>query len=176
MSGYGVILADCPWAYRNASSEGAAALQYQTMPVADLCALDVASLAAPDAVLLLWATWPLLTDAIAVMHAWGFAYKAGFPWIKVVDGPQQDLWGELRMRPHYGIGWWVRGCSEPLLIGVRGNAKPPGGGMVGLLSPNFQHSRKPDSIYEYAEQFPGPWLELFARRPRPGWDSIGNWH
>jgi N6-adenosine-specific RNA methylase IME4 len=68
----------------------------------------------------------------------------------------------------------VRGCSEFVLIGRRGNVSPPAGDVVGLLSENFGHSRKPDSLHEYAELLPGPYLEMFARRPRAGWDVWGN--
>ena len=72
------------------------------------------------------------------------------------------------------MGWWVRGCSEPLLIAKRKNTPAPSSSFVGLLSPNLQHSRKPDSVYDYAESLPGPYLELFARRERAGWDVFGN--
>ena len=60
------------------------------------------------------------------------------------------------------------------MIGKRGSPPPPPNGFIGLLSPNLQHSRKPDSIYEYAEALPGPRLEMFARRPRTGWHVFGN--
>lgn len=172
--GYGVIIADPPWAYRNAGVEGAAAAEYPTMTTAQLCALPVANLAAPDAVLLLWGTWPNLPDALAVLRAWSFEYVSGFPWIKFSTPPVRDLWGDWRARPQYGTGFWVRGCSEFVFIGRRGNVSPPDGGFVGLLSANFGHSRKPDNLHQYAEQFPGPYLEMFARRPRPGWAVWGN--
>lgn len=144
------------------------------MPLATISELPVARLAADDSVLLLWATWPQMTEALTVMAAWGFQYVTGFPWIKILGEPRRDLFGELRIKPQYGIGFWVRGCSEPLLIGRRGQAKPPSNGWVGLLSENLQHSRKPDALYDYAESLPGPYLELFARRRRAGWDSWGN--
>jgi N6-adenosine-specific RNA methylase IME4 len=59
------------------------------------------------------------------MRAWGFEPVTGMPWIKTYDPPTIDLFGELRYRPTWGMGAWVRGCSEPILIGKRGNAKPP---------------------------------------------------
>lgn len=174
MTRYGVIIADPAWRYSNTGTEGSAEGEYGTMSTADVCALPVASLAAPDSVLLLWGTWPLLPDALRVMQAWGFRYVTGFPWIKIEGEPSRTLWGELEIKPQYGIGFWVRGCSEFVFVGRRGNVSPPADGFVGLLSQNFGHSRKPDSLHHYAESLPGPYLELFARRPRAGWDVWGN--
>jgi N6-adenosine-specific RNA methylase IME4 len=171
---YGVILADPPWSYNNAGTRGAAALVYPTMSDADIAALPVGDMAASDCVLLLWGTWPkLLEGCMAALDGWGFAYVTGFPWIKVEE-VSRDLWGELKIKTRYGLGFWARGTSEPLLIARRGDPKPPPDGFIGLLSPNLAHSRKPESIYHYAEAMPGPYLELFARRPRAGWDSWGN--
>jgi N6-adenosine-specific RNA methylase IME4 len=91
-----------------------------------------------------------------------------------VGQPSVDLWGLLWIKAQYGVGFWVRGCTEPLLIARRGDVKAPTGGYVGLLSENLRHSRKPENIYHIAEMLPGPYLELFARRPRKGWNSWGN--
>lgn len=77
------------------------------------------------------------------------------------------------MVPNYGMGFWVRGCSEPLLIAQRGDTRCPDDPPIGLISDLFEHSRKPDNVYDYAALFPGPYLELFARRSRDGWDAFG---
>ncbi|NOZ27981.1 MAG: DNA methyltransferase [Chloroflexi bacterium] len=175
MKRYGVIIADPPWRYGGAGPTFEAAdHQYPTMSPSEIMALPVRQLAADDSVLLLWATWPQLNVALNVIRAWGFKYVTGFPWVKIEGAPQQTLWGKFVCKPVYGLGFWVRGCSEAVLIGRRGNVSPPDGDFVGILSGNFGHSRKPDNLYEYAEQFPGPYLELFARRVRPGWDVWGN--
>jgi N6-adenosine-specific RNA methylase IME4 len=174
MKQYGVILADPPWNYANAGCRGAAENQYSTMTDTQIAALPISDLALPDSVLLLWGTWPKLAEAcLPTMAAWGFRYVTGFPWVKVTSF-STNLWGELEMSVPYGVGFWVRGCSEAVLIGRRGNPKPPPDGFIGLLSPNLHHSRKPDDLYAYAEALPGPYLELFARRPRDGWDAFGN--
>ena len=171
---YRVILADPPWSYNNSGTRGAAANIYPTMTDADIMALPIERLAAPDAVLLLWATWPKLAEVcLPTMAARGFDYVTAFPWVKVTS-VSLDLWGAIKISVPYGVGFWARGASEPLLIGRRGNPSPPPNGFIGLLSPNLHHSRKPDSVYEYAEALPGPYLELFARRRRPGWDAYGN--
>ena len=62
------------------------------------------------------------------------------------------------------------GCSEAVLIGVRA----PEGDWVGLLSKRLKHSKKPEDVYVYCESIPGPYLELFAREKRSGWDVCGN--
>lgn len=86
-----------------------------------------------------------------------------------------DLFGDFCAKPTWGLGAWVRGCSEPIFIGKRGNAAPPPDQhFLGLLSKRLQHSRKPNDIYHYAMSFPGPYLELFARSKVDGWDSWGN--
>ncbi len=172
---YGVILADPPWDYRNGGN-GYAGGHYPLMKIDEICGLRVKDCAADDSLLLLWATWPQVVGAMQVIKAWGFDYISGFPWVRLYDPPMIDLFGELRARPVYGTGAWVRGCSEPIFISRRGKIKPPDNPhYLGLLSERFQHSRKPDNIYDYAEQFPGPYLELFARkRHSPKWDVWGN--
>lgn len=171
---YGVILADPPWKYRNSGISGAAEKHYPTMTTAELCELPVRFMTERDAVLLMWVTWPLLNTAFPIMNAWGFGYKTGMPWIKMNGVPTTDLYGQIVMRPYPGQGWWVKGTSELLLIGVKGNAKPPENVPTGLISERFRHSKKPTNAHEYGQMFPGPYLEMFARRPYPGWDAWGN--
>jgi len=170
---YKTILADPPWNYNNAGFRGSCEKHYSTMSIKNICALPVFDLADDDSVLLEWCTWPQLREGLEVMQAWGFQYVTGFPWVKVTD-VSITLWNEIEIKVPYGIGFWSRGCTEFVLIGRRGKANPPDKGFIGLLSPNLFHSRKPDDIYEYAESLPGPYLELFARRERPGWDVFGN--
>lgn len=170
---YRVILADPPWDYRNGGN-GRAAAHYDLMTVDQICELPIKNLAHDDAVLMMWATWPQVEGAMRVIKAWGFEYITGFPWVKLYDVPMCDMFGEFIAHPTWGTGSWVRGCSEPIFIAKRGNARPPEQNWMGLLSKRMQHSRKPDSLHQYAESFPGPYLELFARRQRAGWDVFGN--
>ncbi len=164
--GYGVILADPPWPYHNPQSHDPrrGGYTYAPLTIAEIAALPVAELAAPDCLLFLWGTWPKLPEVVGVMQAWGFTHVTGFPWIKLTrDG-----------RPVYGLGHWVAGCSEYVLLGRRGHVSPPGEHYLGLLSPSLGHSRKPEDVHILAEQLPGPYLELLARRARPGWTVVGN--
>lgn len=185
------ILADPPWRYGGSDqfqSNGgkrtakdankamrAARNHYSTMSTEEIAALGdlVKAVSEEDCVLILWGTWPLVPDAIAVMHAWGFTHVTGFPWIKIIGEPMRGLFGELVMKIIYGLGFWVRGCSEYVLIGRRGKVTA-NIDVAGLISENFAHSRKPENIYDYAEHHDGPFLEIFARRTRDGWVSLGN--
>lgn len=171
---FGVIVADPPWSYRNEGCRGTAANEYSTMGIQEIMELPVGDIAKVNSVLLLWATWPNLIEALDVVKAWGFSYVTGFPWLKLTAKPFGDLWGEVQGVPNYGVGFWMRGCTEPILIARRGDVSPKTGNFVGLISENFGHSRKPDNIYHFAEEMDGPYLEMFARRRRSGWSAMGN--
>lgn len=172
---YKVILADPPWPYSFSGTRSSETKDdYKTMSIQEIADLPVKELADENSVLILWAIWNQLEGALHVMRSWGFEPVTGFPWIKSYDPPSIDLFGELRFRPTWGMGAWVRGCSEPILIGKRGNAQPPVKSWLGLVAERMQHSRKPLHLHAYAESMEGPYLELFARKKQPGWDVFGN--
>ena len=165
---YGVILADPPWRFepysRITGMDRAADNHYPTSALEEIKALAVASIAAPDCVLFLWATVPMLPQAHEVMAAWGFAYKSNFAWAK------------NRM----GTGFWNRNKHELLLIGTRGHIPAPAMGTQAaslIEAPVRSHSEKPAVFYEIIERyFPTlPKIELHARSAvaRPGWDAWG---
>ena len=159
---YNVIYADPPWQYDNSGFSTSAEQHYPVMPTEDLCDLDIETRAADNAVLFMWATNPLLMDALQVMGAWGFNYKTNLVWVK----------------NKAVAGFYVRGQHELLLIGIRGSCLPtleprP----VSVIQANVgEHSAKPHSVYELIEtMYPGStYLELFARNTRKGWQSYGN--
>ena len=167
---FGVIIADPPWSYRQGATgrlKGAASKEYDTMTDDDIINMPVYDLAKDDSVLFLWGTWPKADIVMQVLKAWDFEYLTGLPWIKLVsrNGGIQG-----------GVGHWLRGVTEFIYIGKRGNVRPPipSERYAGLLAENLKHSRKPDDIHDIAEKLPGPWLELFARRTRPNWYVFGN--
>lgn len=166
---YGAIILDPPWKYSNSGVNGAAQKHYNTMSTPDLCKIPVASWAADDSVLFLWGTWPLLPDVMTLGAAWGFDYVTALPWIKLQPNtPIPEL------RPSWGTGFWVRGCSEVITIWRRGKPALPKVTHLGLVSERFKHSKKPDSIHVIAEELNGPYLEMFAREERAGWDVVGD--
>lgn len=185
---YGAIVADPPWHFRarttlqmsNWTSRRDAEKHYTVMGVDDIAALPVGELAAKDAHLFLWATGPCLRQAFDVMEAWGFRYSAvAFTWIKFRKSHNSM---QLRIVPtdesdlHVGLGLTTRKNAEFVLLGRRGNAHRNAKNVREvILSPVREHSRKPDEAYRRVERYcDGPYLELFARQRRPGWDSWGN--
>ncbi len=155
-----IVYADPPWQYGNTAGASAAEDEYPTMPLADICALQVP--ATRDAVLFLWATSPLLPEAMKVITAWGFTYKGSIIWDK-------DM----------GTGNWVLNCHELLLIAVRGDIPCPAPAnrpKSVVRAPRGKHSAKPEVFAEMIERmFPGlPKVEMFARSARDGWTVWGN--
>ena len=160
---YDVILADPPWRYDFAETENRAIEnQYPTMNLEDIKNLKVPS--AADAALFLWATAPKLPEAMAVMLAWGFTYRTCAVWDK----------------EQMGMGYWFRVQHELLLVGVKGEFKPPGesGRQRSVIrEKRGEHSRKPEMVYEMLERmFPAAhFLEMFARQnQRDRWAVWGN--
>lgn len=96
MKKYQIIYADPPWSYKDRNCNGAAAQHYKTMNLDDIKNLPIGELADKDCVLLLWACWPLLPEALEVIKAWGFTYKTiGFNWIKRNRGGGADSSSDL---------------------------------------------------------------------------------
>jgi N6-adenosine-specific RNA methylase IME4 len=175
---YGAILADPPWRFDVWSGKGTARSadnHYDTMTMRQIERLPIDELAAKDCVLFMWVCWPSLPDALRIIQSWGFSYKTcGFDWIKA-NTRQMDLLRE-DADALVGMGYWTRANSEPCLLATRGKPKRLNADVrQGIIEPRRQHSRKPDCIHERIERLvAGPYLELFARCPRKGWDVWGN--
>jgi N6-adenosine-specific RNA methylase IME4 len=178
---YGAILADPPWGFqcwngkdKRAASRGSVT-PYETMEMDEIAALPVASLAADDCALFMWAVWPTMPEAIKILGAWGFKYKTcGFLWAKA-HANQLEMFRD-DIDPYVGLGYWTRANSELCLLATRGNPKRLNADVRQvIIEPRREHSRKPDGIHERIERLVvGPYLELFARQHRPGWDCWGN--
>jgi len=158
---YAVIYADPPWKYDNSGLETSADNKYPTMPIEDICALKVAELAEETTVLFLWATNPLLPEALKVVNSWGFKYKTNLVWVKGSSA---------------GLGWFEKSAHEILIIAVRKKTPHPESRPVSYFEETrTTHSKKPVKAYEIIESmYPGNKIELFARNSRSGWDSWGN--
>ncbi|MGE0206103.1 MAG: MT-A70 family methyltransferase [Hyphomicrobiaceae bacterium] len=168
-----VIYADPPWSYGDErggleKADTAAAGQYPTMPVEAICALapydrPITDIFAKDAVLFMWATFPLLTEGLMVIKAWGFDYKTAFVWDK----------------ERSNIGNYHDARAELLMIGVRGSCpieidtRPK---QVQSIA-RGRHSAKPEVFRELIDTlYPtGPRIELFRRGDVPkNWKTWGN--
>lgn len=172
-SPYATILADPPWQFQNRTGKMAPEhkrlLRYPTMELGEIKNLPVSKLAAARSHLYLWCPNALLREGLEVMEAWGFTYKCNLVWFKV----RKDGGPDGR-----GVGFYFRNVTELILFGVRGRMRTlqRGRSQVNLISTRKrEHSRKPDEIYDLIESCsPGPYVELFARFRRQGWDQWGN--
>jgi N6-adenosine-specific RNA methylase IME4 len=179
---YGAILADPPWHFQTwggAKKSGAGIAcratepAYSTMIDEDIAALPVGELAADDCVLFLWTCWPVLQRSLDIVDIWGFTYKTcAFSWLKA---DPYRLWAD-DLTPRMGLGYWTRANTEPCLLATRGKPKRIASDIrQPIISQPREHSRKPDCVHERIERLvAGPYLELFARQRRPGWDCWGN--
>lgn len=171
--GFKTILADPPWRFTNRTGKVAPEHRrldrYSTMDLEEICALRVVEVAAPNAHLYLWAPNALLPEGLKVMEAWGFRYVSNIIWAK----RRKDGGPDGR-----GVGFYFRNVTEMLLFGVRGSMRTlqPARSQVNMIETRKrEHSRKPDEQYDLIESCsPGPYLELFARHPRPGWTVWGD--
>jgi N6-adenosine-specific RNA methylase IME4 len=172
---YGVIYADPPWTFATYSRKGkgrSAEAHYDCMSLAEIKALPVADWAAGDCVLFMWTTDPLLPMAFEVIRSWGFTYKTvGFYWAKLNKSASKPV--SVDRSFFTGLGFWTRANPEICLLATRGHPRRRSANVKKLIvSPRREHSRKPDETYRRIEALcQGPYLEMFARSPRPGWDA-----
>ena len=166
---FDLIMADPPWHFDLYSEKGntkSAQAQYGTMSLDDIKALPVGHLARGDAALFLWATWPMLPQAMAVLTAWGFQYVSGGVWHK------KTVHGHTA----FGTGYRLRSASEPWLLGIVGNPKTSRAHRNVIEGLAREHSRKPEEAYAWCESYMphARRADLFSRETRPGWEAWGN--
>jgi N6-adenosine-specific RNA methylase IME4 len=174
--GYGAVYADPPWSYKTYSEpvDGTVPHRseikpYESMTREELLALPVADITRKDCILHLWTISSHVDQAFELAAAWGFTFKSlGFVWVKTQKGDPET--------PKMGMGKWLRQEAEVCLLFTKGKPTRTGAGVRQvLLEPAREHSRKPDAFLERIETLTdGPYVELFSRSSRPGWDAMGN--
>ncbi len=173
VGGFSTILADPPWRFANRTGKVAPEHRrldrYSTMTLEGIKALPVKNITAKNAHLYLWVPNALLPDGMDVLAAWGFRYVSNIVWAKRrIDGGPDGR----------GVGFYFRNVTELILFGVKGSMRTlaPGRSQVNMIETRKrEHSRKPDEQYELIEACsPGPYLEMFARHPRPNWTVWGD--
>lgn len=170
---YGTVLADPPWQFQNRTGKVAPEhkrlSRYSTLTLQDIKDLPVSTVTAEQSHLYLWVPNALLREGLEVMDAWGFEYKTNIVWHKIRKDGEPD---------GRGVGFYFRNTTELVLFGIRGKLRTlaPARSQVNIIKTRKrEHSRKPDELYPVIEACsPGPYLELFARGRRPGWDQWGN--
>ena len=170
---YKTILADPPWRFLNRTGKVAPEHKrlnrYDTLSLNEIKEIPVQDVSSDTSHLYLWVPNALLPEGLEVMRSWGFQYKSNFIWHKI----RKDGGPDGR-----GVGFYFRNTTEIILFGIRGRMRTlqPGRSQVNILKTRKQeHSRKPDEIYPIIEACsPGPYLELFARGRREGWNVFGN--
>ncbi len=166
---YNIIYADPPWQYKQRGLSGSAEKHYPTLNMQQLCSLPVQSITASDCILFLWATFPMLQEALQLISAWGFTYKTvAFVWVK--QNKVSPTW-------YWGMGFWTRSNTEICLLAIKGHPQRKARNIHQLvITPVEQHSKKPDVVYKKIIELMGdlPRIELFARQKKDGWDTWGN--
>lgn len=180
LGGFPVIYADPPWSYNDTGCKGAAEKHYRTMSLSDIAQLPVGDLAAPNAALFMWGTYPLIHECLSVGEAWGFEYKSiAFQWIKRY---------EKSGKPFSGLGRMTRGNTEGCFLFTRGKPKRVSAAVSQLIdldetteplildAPIGRHSAKPTVVREKILQLMGdvPAIELFSRERVDKWECFGN--
>ena len=178
--GYRAVVVDPPWEMpngggyttrgghprwrRNMDTKRVGDLPYASLTLDHIKALPVASLAADHAHLYLWAPNYYLEHAYDVARAWDFQPSTMLVWAKTPRG--------------LGLGGAFTVTTEYVLFCRRGTLKARtrlDTTWWNFKRPHNAHSAKPDGFLDVVEQVsPGPYVELFARRARFGWDYYGD--
>jgi N6-adenosine-specific RNA methylase IME4 len=189
MTKYRTIVCDPPWDHSDGTgatltvgmskrphpTSHVTGLPYTTMPSATIAALPVSDLAEPDAHLYLWTTNRYLRSVWEIAEGWDFAPVCILTWCKERRGflgggafPSDTEFclfarrGKLATKERAPGRWyrWPRRFGPSVREGERRSTL---------------HSAKPEAFLDLVEQVsPGPYLELFARRQRLGWDTWGD--
>lgn len=183
---YGAILIDPPVPFAGwipSVNNRTAASKYDLMTWDTLKALGplIDAVAAPDCCMFLWVCSPLLVETMDLIQAWRWTYKTtAFTWIKT---------NKDRMSMALKMGYWTRANAEFVWLLTRGEPKRRAMDVLQAIHSQVDyaaespavctypgvHSRKPDEVQNRIERLvDGPYLELFARRRREGWTTLGN--
>lgn len=172
---YNIIYADPPWNYRNSpskkgTSKGFAKNYYNLMSVNELKELDIYNLAEKNSVLFMWATFPMIQEALDTIKNWGFTYRTcAFVWVKKNKKQNTNFWG---------CGYYTRSNVEICLLATKGKILERKTHSLHQIveSPVEVHSKKPDIVRNKIIELFGNLsrIELFARQEVDGWDCWGD--
>lgn len=167
-----IIVADPPWTFDDrlemSDTPRGAEANYPTLTIDDIAGLPVRALADDDAILVLWRPSSLAAEGLRVMQAWGFRQTQELVWYKATP-----------TSIGFGMGRLFRAAKEVAFVGVRGSPYRHLQNRAVrdvFVAPRLRHSAKPELVQDALEgMFPdSAYLEIFARRARPGWTCVGN--
>ncbi len=169
---YNIIYADPAWSYgttKQVIPSRAKKQAYVPMRMVDIFDMDISKICADNCVLFLWATFPLLPEALFLIKQWGFEYKTNaFTWVKKNKKEDSYFWG---------MGSWTRSNAEICLMATKGNPKKASSSVHSIIDSKIEeHSKKPAVVRDKIVELCGdlPRIELFARQYADGWDCWGN--
>jgi len=179
-----VACADPGTRFRTRSAKGLTSRspekKYTTMSDEELMALPVRELMSRNSYLFFWETGPRLVKGLhlPIIRAWGYEPTAmGFVWIKLLKGEDGALFLQELASFWMGGGYTTRKNVEYCILCRRGSPPERKSKAIRelIFEPRRQHSRKPEQVYQRIEQYAdGPYLDLFAGAPRPGWEAWGD--
>jgi len=166
-SAYRCVVADPPWRPslhannpRRATIDKAGPQKhYETLTVEEICRLPPET--SDQCHLWLWVINQHVDWGYTVARSWGFEPQQMLTWCK----------------PGLGAGRF-QSNSESVLVCRKGKRNGNPFGMTNgtyFQWPRGRHSEKPKEFFDLVERVsPGPYLEMFARTERIGWDAFGN--
>lgn len=168
---YRTLVVDPPWQYRQTLAKNGAESHYTTAGIADIAAIPVGEWAEDNAHLYLWTTNAFMVQAHELATAWGFDQKTILTWVK----------------SPISLGFYFRNNTEHVLFCVKGSLRclrtDIGTAWEHVMeecdgaafnAPRGRHSAKPQAFYDMVESMsPGPYLDVFNRNQRLGWDAWG---
>lgn len=162
---YKSAIIDPPWdLWQRGRGNRSAESHYPLMKLEDIKNIKIGDVMEPDSFIYLWVTNNVLISGQfkEVLDAWGYTPVSILTWVKHS--------GRL------GLGNFMRNVTEHMLVAKRGNPEVKFHGQPNILwAPQQEHSHKPEEAHEIVRRFSdGPYLEVFARRPYPGFDIAGN--
>jgi N6-adenosine-specific RNA methylase IME4 len=178
---FGSIGSDPQWKFltRSAAGEGRSAnVHYKTEEVDKIKDLPVGELLADDGAFYMWMVDWCPQDALDLLAHWGLRHvTTAFTWVKTNAPANVDVFDVFANSTwHMGQGYWTRANPEQCWLATKGNPKRLHADVRQLIvAPVMEHSRKPDEWLDRIERLTaGDYLELQARRTRPGWVSWGD--
>ena len=169
MGKFKTVVIDPPWPItprpryaENSRSNKPTDLQYQTMSLQEIKSIPIADCLDDDALVFCWTVNRFIPDTYGLVSAWGLRYSFTMVWSKN-DGPQSPN------TPRY--------TGEFVVVARKGSPKYKETANFNTVfySKRGEHSEKPEEFYDLLRRVtPSPRIDIFNRRPIPGFVGWGN--